>query len=85
MTLETDKRLCDECRLTFTAERVLRAKHPFIENDTVDGCPNCYAVGSIRRVCDEPGCWKEATCGWPTKDWATTKIYRHTCGKHWKE
>lgn len=27
--------------------------------------------------CDEPGCKKQVTCGWPSD-----KGYRHTCGKH---
>ena len=31
-------------------------------------------------MCDEPGCYKEANCGWPTKDG-----YRHTCFEHMKK
>lgn len=31
-------------------------------------------------MCDEPGCYKDAGCGWPTKDgW-----YRRTCGEHYR-
>ena len=85
MELETNKRLCHECRAAFTADRVLLGQHPFFDNGTVSGCPHCFAVDSIHYACDEPGCWEEATCGWPAKDWAATKTYRHTCGRHMKD
>jgi len=29
-------------------------------------------------VCDEPGCYEYASCGWPTSDGG----YRRTCGQH---
>lgn len=29
------------------------------------------------RQCDEPGCEREASCGWPVPDG-----YRRTCGEH---
>jgi hypothetical protein len=29
-------------------------------------------------LCDEPGCFDAATCGWPSGE-----EYRHTCGEHW--
>lgn len=32
------------------------------------------------RLCDEPGCYKEVTCGFPTKDG-----YRSTCGEHYRK
>ena len=31
-------------------------------------------------MCDEPGCYKDAGCGWPTKDGG----YRTTCGEHYR-
>jgi len=31
-------------------------------------------------TCDEPGCDKQVSCGWPSKDG-----YRNTCGKHWRK
>ena len=31
--------------------------------------------------CDEPGCMKQATCGWPTRS-GGGKGYRRTCGPH---
>ena len=30
--------------------------------------------------CDEPGCTKESSCGWPTEGG-----YRRTCYDHWKK
>ena len=30
-------------------------------------------------MCDEPGCYKDAGCGWPFKDG-----YRMTCGEHYR-
>ena len=31
------------------------------------------------NLCDEPGCYKDAGCGWPSKDG-----YRMTCGEHYR-
>lgn len=30
------------------------------------------------NICDEPGCYEQATCGWPSGD-----DYRRTCGPHY--
>ena len=30
-------------------------------------------------ACDEPGCQRQADCGWPSP-----AGYRHTCGEHWQ-
>lgn len=32
---------------------------------------------ALLGICDEPGCYKSAGCGWPSPDG-----YRHTCGQH---
>ena len=73
----TDKVQCDVCAWIGTDARILSAKNPFDPEDTVEGCPQCKSVNSIRRFCDEPGCTERASCGTPTKDG-----YRQTCGKH---
>lgn len=31
-------------------------------------------------LCDEPGCMKRRTCGWPSETG-----YRHTCGEHMRD
>ena len=35
------------------------------------------AADAACRECDEPGCTREATCGWPVKGG-----YRRTCAEH---
>ena len=34
----------------------------------------------VLGICDEEGCWKEASCGWPSGE-----NYRHTCYEHMKK
>ena len=34
----------------------------------------------LLNLCDEEGCWKTASCGWPSEE-----NYRHTCGAHYKD
>jgi len=41
-------------------------------------CPACRAAEHFTNLCDEPGCNREATCGWPSP-----AGYRRTCGQHW--
>ena len=56
---------------------MLSAPDPFNDGDTISACPACREINSVVVACDEPECWKEATCGMPTK-----AGYRQTCGKH---
>jgi hypothetical protein len=53
-------------------------------------CPHCdprheWPCPTIPR-CDEPGCEREATCGWPTRPGGTSGNggYRRTCGEHYR-
>lgn len=55
----------------------LVAAHPFIEGETVTGCPKCKDIEVVRIACEEGGCWLEATCGTQTKEG-----YKRTCYKH---
>jgi hypothetical protein len=34
----------------------------------------------LLNMCDEPGCFKNAGCGWPSENG-----YRRTCGEHYRE
>ncbi len=70
---------CDELRCPWigTEEQSLKAPNPFDAGDEVIGCPHCKSIGTIIYVCDEPGCWKDSTCGTPTLEG-----YRSTCGEH---
>ncbi len=76
--IETDKRTCGVCYWRGTSDQILVAQNPFDPGDTVTGCPKCLSVDSTTIVCDEPGCWKEVTCGTPIPDGS----YRQTCGTH---
>lgn len=69
--------LCDECWSAFREEELLKSPNPFDPSTEVTGCPNCFAVDSMRLICDEPGCMNEADIGTPTPDG-----YRNTCYKH---
>lgn len=71
------KRICPECSAQMHDADVLTAPNPFDPQDTVTGCPKCRAVTNVLVVCDEPGCWREASGGAPT-----LAGYRHTCSEH---
>ena len=68
---------CQSCDWIGDDSEILCAPSPFDAEDTIYGCPNCGAVDGIVNACDEPGCNRNATCGWPSPDG-----YRRTCGKH---
>ena len=69
--------LCQSCDWCGDDAELLRAASPFEPADTICGCPKCKAVEDIVIACDEPGCDRESTCGWPSDGG-----YRRTCGKH---
>jgi hypothetical protein len=51
---------------------------------SADPCPHCdmqhvWPCPTIPR-CDEPGCERETSCGWPSP-----AGYRRTCGEHYRE
>jgi hypothetical protein len=71
--------LCQSCDWTGDDGELLRAPSPFDATDTIVGCPKCKAVEDIVNACDEPGCTREATCGFPDPGG-----YRRTCGGHFK-
>lgn len=76
---------CNECRDTFASELLLTVHidHPKAGFDRValSQCPECGYVDCFTAICDEPGCTKHATCGWPT----TSGGYRNTCHEHWDD
>lgn len=42
---------------------------------------NISKAKEVLNLCDEPGCFDEATSGWPAKNGR----YRRTCGTHYRE
>jgi hypothetical protein len=71
---------CRECEWIGETTQLLQAENPFELGDTLYGCPKCRSVNCFIRLCDEQGCTRDASCGWPSEEG-----YRQTCGKHWKE
>jgi hypothetical protein len=72
----TDKCGCD-CGWKGSYDQMLKAKHPFLDED-IYACPKCkYLEHTVYYMCDEPGCCKKVYCGTPTP-----KGYRHTCPEH---
>lgn len=70
---------CDDCNAVFPADQLLRADNPWSKDaEAVTGCPHCFTITNGTRLCDDPGCVREATCGWPTPSGG----YRMTCGAH---
>jgi hypothetical protein len=44
----------------------------------LDAIEEYERVSALMNECDEDGCTRQATCGWPTHDGG----YRRTCGLH---
>ena len=68
---------CTECYWRGIGAEVLSADNPFDPGDSVSGCPKCNGINTMSMLCEQDGCWDEATCGNPSK-----RGYMHTCGKH---
>lgn len=69
---------CDECGWVGEELQCLVAPNPFDPLRRISGCPQCKEVERFTNICDEPGCSREAGCGWPGAD----GVYRRTCGEH---
>ncbi len=70
---------CESCQEIFPDTEILVGKHPFAAG-SISGCPKCKAAfdESATMICDEPGCGKSVSCGWPS-----SAGYRNTCHTHW--
>ena len=71
---------CSECDTVTDEDGILTANNPFVAKDIIQGCPNCFSVNTMKIVCDEYGCEKLATCGYPTDEG-----YRNSCGEHMRK
>ncbi len=69
---------CVNCDVISNESALLTAPNPFDATEIITGCPVCKSVDALVPVCDEPGCIKDVSCGWPSP-----AGYRHTCGTHW--
>ena len=75
---------CNNCNIIISKDEWLTAPSPFDPDEMLTACPRCrQCVDGFALLCDEPGCTRPATCGWPTgaadDEWGG---YRHSCGDH---
>jgi hypothetical protein len=75
--VELEKAVCRRCGWRGKMTERLTAVSPFDPDDILLACPYCKTVDSIDEMCDEGGCWDNATCGTPTENG-----YRRVCGVH---
>jgi len=68
---------CKACSAICEEPALLTAPSPFDAADTLYACPACKSVEGFNEICDEPGCRKHASCGFPTDGG-----YRRTCFDH---
>jgi hypothetical protein len=62
--------------MTISNEFDLQSKSQLIEIVREN---NYEKMKPLLSLCDEPGCYNETSCGWPTPDGG----YRTTCSKHY--
>ena len=60
------KLICEECDWHGQDEDMLTAINPFDKDDTIIGCPKCFAINTLLPACDVPECWQVVSCGTPT-------------------
>lgn len=73
---------CKECGSVSTDRELVSivVTHPKTREPVqVSQCPECGDVNCFTLTCDEPGCGRDASSGWPSPDG-----YRHTCHEHSK-
>jgi hypothetical protein len=78
--MSADRWMCQSCDWIGGGAELLRAPNPFDPEENISGCPKCKAVEDIVSACDEPGCRREGSSGWPDGDGG----YRRTCYEHSK-
>lgn len=74
--MDKDKIKCEECGWSGHNKKADKIKDPKSDMTWIV-CPNCRIPEHLICLCDEDKCWRETTCGTPTKNG-----YRHTCGEH---
>ncbi len=69
---------CEACEAISIESALLTAPNPFDADQTITGCPACKAIEGFAVLCDEPGCDRPVTCGFPL----IRGGYRNTCSNH---
>ena len=75
----SDRVLCKGCGWAGPVGDTQIAPHPFIDGDTIHGCPSCGEVKFV-GACDVSGCREASSMGWIGR-----YGYRVTCQGHGKE
>jgi hypothetical protein len=76
-----NKWICRACFFIGPLEEFTFVRDPR-RDDPADGwyaCNQCDAIDQITTACDEPGCTREGSCGFPVDD---ARRYRRTCFEH---
>lgn len=68
---------CEQCDTQFREDAALKAPHPFVGDDEISFCPICKNPNCFVLVCDEEGCERDVSCGYPSPDG-----YRRVCRDH---
>jgi hypothetical protein len=71
--------ICTDCRFIGLREEFDIVRDPKVVGNTWTICPKCRSADHITDACDEPGCDREASCGFPVDD---ERGYRRTCYEH---
>jgi hypothetical protein len=75
-----NKWICRACGFIGPIEEFTFVQDP--REATGDGwyaCNRCDAIDQVTTACDEPGCTREGSCGFPVDD---ERRYRRTCFEH---
>ena len=70
---------CNECNVDLRESQIIAFPDPEDSQNFWSICPNCRCAEGFTRLCDEPGCAREASCGTPVKD---ERRYVNTCHEH---
>jgi hypothetical protein len=76
-----NKWICHACSFVGPIEEFYFVVDPR-RGDAADGwyaCNQCDAIDQVTTCCDEPGCMREGSCGFPVDD---DRRYRRTCFEH---
>lgn len=70
--------MCGSCNWRGMSSELLTAANPFDPTELIEGCPACFAIDEAVVACDEPECWRHATCGFPIDGGYLQTCYDHS-------
>jgi hypothetical protein len=72
---------CPDCDWCGSYRDALSAPHPFIEGETLYGCPGCKDIRPFRALCEAAGCDRDVSGGRNVPG----EGYKFLCSTHWSE